>query len=165
MNAILQILLHTPLLRNYLKNGQFLANINPVVKNISIIESLGKFLDFYHKHSDVTSMLRKLKSCIGKILPIFKQTDQHDAQEFFCSLIDRLNFEISGNPLEKANNISVIDALFLGKITTIITCQNCNNISKNNESFYNLSLPIPEKVYFLIIIPKKERNNIKNKNY
>ena len=44
-----------------------------------------------------------------------------------------------------------IDEIFGGKIASTITCLNCNSKSELQESFLDLSLPIPvEKVIYLL---------------
>lgn len=46
---------------------------------------------------------------------------------------------------EDEKKISVMDDLFRGELTNCITCPCCGNVSEKRETFYYLSLPLPQE--------------------
>lgn len=82
MNAILQCVAHTPLLRNYYTSGLYHAHINKKQTGSGILaEVIADFFREYERTSDPVDSLRKIKTAIGKYIPQFQGYDQHDAQE------------------------------------------------------------------------------------
>ena len=49
--------------------------------------------------------------------------------------------------------ISIMDDLFCGELCTSITCPHCNNKSEKRETFYYLSVPLPQEVCFVSLTP------------
>ncbi|MDR3547953.1 MAG: ubiquitin carboxyl-terminal hydrolase family protein [Candidatus Pacebacteria bacterium] len=182
MNAILQCVTHTPLLRNYYTSGLYQAHVNKKVATTGILsEVVADFFREYEHANDPIDSLRKIKNAIGKYIPQFQGYDQHDAQEFLAMMLDKLITELTRNvamsafPLAKTapsgfnsgaspvksqqeskedskgaeteRKISVMDDLFCGELTNVITCPNCNKVSEKKESFYYLSLPLPQEVH------------------
>ena len=87
MNAILQCVTHTPLLRNYFVSGLFRHHINKLAtlsaKGI-LAEVVAEFIQEYEIANDPITTLRKIKTAIGKYIPQFQGYEQHDAQEVLC---------------------------------------------------------------------------------
>ena len=50
------------------------------------------------------------------------------------------------NKGEAELKVSVMDDLFCGELNTMITCPNCSNITTKKETFYYLSVPLPQEV-------------------
>ena len=84
MNAILQCIVHTPLLKNYFISGIFLNHINKkaIVNSKGVLaEIIAEFFREYVNTNDPIASLRKVKNTIAKCIPQFQGYDQHDAQE------------------------------------------------------------------------------------
>ncbi len=81
VNAIMQCFVHTPLLRSYLTTGVYRTHIDPTLRGDLMSNAVADFAVSYFKFSDVRPALRRLKVAVGKILPQFKASIQHDAQE------------------------------------------------------------------------------------
>eukprot|EP00826_Nyctotherus_ovalis_P001396 TRINITY_DN10214_c0_g1_i1.p1 TRINITY_DN10214_c0_g1~~TRINITY_DN10214_c0_g1_i1.p1 ORF type:complete len:204 (-),score=38.49 TRINITY_DN10214_c0_g1_i1:46-657(-) len=156
MNVVLQCLFHTPLFSNYLALMVYKDQIKGL-KNL-LLTSLTKLALVYKNEKSVEYDLRKLNTEVGKLLPIFMPVMQHDAQEFFSSVLDRINTELSKSKLKfpapqnanqlqgKSNGVecmTAVDLLFAGKTSTTVTCSKCKEQPKKEETFYHLCLPIP----------------------
>lgn len=63
--------------------------------------------------------------------------NQEDSQEFLTILIDQLE-----NSIKNSKYKFVFRDLFIGKFQNILTCQNCNNVGKQFENFYFLTVEV-----------------------
>lgn len=159
INVVLQCLFHTPLLSNYLALMMYKDEIKGL-KNF-LLTSLAKLALVYKNEKSVEYDLRKFNTEVGRLLPTFMPVMQHDAQEFFSAVLDRINTELSKSklkfqipqnakqPQDKSNGAvhkTAIDLLFAGKTSTTITCSKCKEQLTSLETFYHLCLPIPEMV-------------------
>lgn len=129
INATLQCLLSLPQFVNcfqQLKNG-FSSNL------ISLFEQmLSNPGTTYNPISFVNGFASKV--------PYFEKGSQQDAHEFLSFLIDILHDE----------NPKIIEKLFYGKIISETKCAICGNLSKSEELFSSISLPISssKNIYF-----------------
>ncbi|XP_048241529.1 ubiquitin carboxyl-terminal hydrolase 44-like [Haliotis rufescens] len=80
-------------------------------------------------------------------IPAFKGHSQHDAQEFLCELVEKVESEASTVPQceEKPNMMA---ELFQGELTSQVKCLACRNVSSRHEPFMDLSLEFPERYQF-----------------
>jgi len=96
-----------------------------------------------------------LLEALWKFVPRFRNSQQHDAQEFLSYLLDRLHHELTTNHLfdgvscngESAKNgyiNTVIHATFEGKLLSEVTCLRCKNSSKTYDPLLDLCLDIPK---------------------
>ncbi len=76
-----------------------------------------------------------------KKLPVFGGYQQQDAQEFMRALLDKMHEE-----LKEKKGRTLIMKMFQGYFVNMVTCRNCNQTSKKQEPFLDLSLSIPEGV-------------------
>jgi len=109
MNAILQCIVHTPLLKPYFTSGLFKQHISKKHASSSsdslLADIVSEFLKEYGKVNDPIVSLRKIKNVIGKYLPQFQGYDQHDAQEFLAMILDRLTEELTTTVKVPINNV------------------------------------------------------------
>ncbi|KAK3101502.1 hypothetical protein FSP39_004057 [Pinctada imbricata] len=84
-------------------------------------------------------------------IPTFKGHAQHDAQEFLCELLDKVQ-----NELECLVNseVDIINQLFKGQLVSQVKCLECNNISERTEPFMDLSLEFPERYQITLDNPR-----------
>ncbi|KAL1188764.1 Ubiquitin carboxyl-terminal hydrolase 2 [Cardamine amara subsp. amara] len=82
--------------------------------------------------------------------PQFRGYDQHDSHELLRCLLDSLSTEESA--LRKKRGVSdndekstLIDSVFRGETSSIVSCIECGHSSKVYEPFLDLSLPVPFK--------------------
>jgi ubiquitin C-terminal hydrolase len=83
INSILQCLVATPVLQDFLKNYAFSEKKEPIGYALS---SVAKALLNNERPSP-----QQFKKMIDLHLPQFSGFDQHDAQEFLNALLDKLN--------------------------------------------------------------------------
>lgn len=160
MNAILQCLMHTPLVSSYFTSGLYKNHINKKKGEETLAEIISEFACEYEKANYPAKLLWKIKSAIEKFVPHFQGYDQHDAQEFLSMLIDRLNDELTITASTEGSNVSskgseeqsktertsIMGDLFCGELCSAVTCPHCGNVSARREPFYYLSVPLPQRV-------------------
>lgn len=95
----------------------------------------------------------------------FRNSNQHDAHEFFIFIINDLNETFSK---QSKNNSSCIQELFQGTLSNETKCLSCENVSKRKENFMDLSIDIDQNISLTAAIKKfskKELMNQGNKFY
>ena len=179
MNASLQALVHTRLLRDYFLLNFYANDIN--VRNKHGYR--GKLAHVYAKLVHDIWNCRKgaispkyFYDVVSKVKDQFSGHDQQDAIEFLDFLIDGLSEDLchitdkpyivqpdsDDRPDSELANIwwdnhlkrdsSSIHSLFSGQYKSITTCSNCNFISARFEPFTVLQVPIPEELERSIVV-------------
>jgi ubiquitin C-terminal hydrolase len=146
MNSIIQCLVATPVLEDFLLDYSFSEKKEPIGFGLS---SMAKALLRNERPAP-----HQFKKMIDVHLPLFSGYDQHDAQEFLNVLLDKLNDEIAQKP-------TVVDYLFGGKITSHLSCNSCSALKNIEEKMYILSLPIPEpefNYFSIVVVPVTSRS-------
>jgi ubiquitin C-terminal hydrolase len=152
MNAILQCLIHTPLVKSYFISDLYRNHIKKKKNEETLADIISEFAREYERANYPAKILWKIKSAIEKYVPHFQGYDQHDAQEFLGMLIDKLNDELTvtrtteGSNSSENNKVSIMGDLFCGELCSMIECPYCKNVSEKKEPFYYLSVPLPLKV-------------------
>ncbi|ESQ36441.1 hypothetical protein EUTSA_v10006716mg [Eutrema salsugineum] len=79
--------------------------------------------------------------------PQFRGYDQHDSHELLRCLLDSLSTEESALRKKRGNDekLTLIDSVFGGETSSIVSCMECGHSSKVFEPFLDLSLPVPFK--------------------
>ena len=102
MNAVLQCLAHTDLFVEYFVEGMYKDDLrnhkNTNTKDISkgdVTEHLGKLLKCLWSHRYNSDISLSFKNVVGKYNSQYKGSAQHDAQEFFLWLLDRLHEDLN----------------------------------------------------------------------
>ncbi len=179
MNASLQALVHTKLLRDYFLLNYYANDIN--VRNKHGYR--GKLAHVYAKLVNDIWNCRKgtispkyFYEVVSKVKDQFSGHDQQDAIEFLDFLIDGLSEDLchitdkpyivqpdsDDRPDSELANIwwdnhlkrdsSAIHSLFSGQYKSITTCSNCNYVSARFEPFTVLQVPIPEELERSLVV-------------
>ncbi|ESO87012.1 hypothetical protein LOTGIDRAFT_166748 [Lottia gigantea] len=77
-------------------------------------------------------------------IPMFKGYSQHDAQEFLCELLDKLEDEVPELP-ETNHHSNILTDIFQGQLVSSVTCMKCDHQSSTYEPFLDLSLEFPDR--------------------
>lgn len=134
LNSVLQVLMHTPMLRNYFLSDQHLC---PFTKqpNQCIL------CDFSRIYQQAYALKVNVISC-QNLLKIFWDNTwymasalQHDAHECFIALLDIIHKQAilhnsNDKDIKHLENCScIIHKMFKGILQSDIVCQSCNNVS------------------------------------
>ncbi|KAG8197537.1 hypothetical protein JTE90_007273 [Oedothorax gibbosus] len=139
MNCIVQVLVHTPLLREYFLSDTHLCEMEDP-KYCLVCEMFVTFQEFYSGNPipHVPSRLVYLMWTHAKHLNGFQQQDAH---EFFIAILDILHKQCQGEvPDETKRCNCVIDQIFKGFYQSDIVCQECNHVSTTYDPFLDISL-------------------------
>ncbi|KAK5605802.1 hypothetical protein CRENBAI_005625 [Crenichthys baileyi] len=168
LNAVVQCLSHTRVLRNYCllksyKHEKFSKEEAKLMDTFSQV--LSGLWDVRDEDNVVNP--RQFYSIFKEAVPYFSGYSQQDAQEFLRFLLDKLHTEINRRPYvkrtgkdpeqtisEEANAMwkkhlerddSIIVDLFSGQLRSSLHCSVCSHYSNTFDVFCDLSLPIPKK--------------------
>lgn len=109
LSAILQLLLHTPLLSTYILTNTYKRSINLNVKDDLLLEALGDVSRAYARNENLEGELRRFSVAADRLLESSVNAMQCDAQELFDAILARLNKELSLNALkDSCANLSAI---------------------------------------------------------
>lgn len=76
-------------------------------------------------------------------IPMFKGYAQHDAQEFLCELLDKIQRELDSTPGQPSSKL--LDSIFQGQLVSKVQCLSCKNMSETYEPYMDLSLEFPDR--------------------
>lgn len=148
-NSVMQNLLALDRLKNYL--GNLDTSIGPVTISLKKLFSEVKM---ENRGKNVINP-RTLFGDICSKAPQFRGYQQHDSHELLCCLLDVLSTEEfdmkkqSRLPQEGGvphnQNVTFVDAVFGGQISSTVCCVECGHSSTVYEPFLDLSLPVPTK--------------------
>ena len=138
LNAIIQALIHTPMLRDYFLTERVTCDlmhgskkekpcIAPLFSNL--------FQDFYNGSKTPMSLHDLLYKMWVNAAHV-SGYDQQDAHEFFMAMILALHDHFHA---EKGKN-NIIDLLFLGSLESCVTCQVCGRKSITVDPIWDASL-------------------------
>jgi ubiquitin C-terminal hydrolase len=160
MNATLQCLSSTPILRNFFTSTDF--------RRTRLAGEFAKLLSQMTKSSRAAIKPKKFKKALELHAPMFSGDDHQDAHELLAVLLDGLHEELNrGSQSERAGegpvsdgsvewerhraeNCSVIAEVFDGQQRVTAECQNCQNQSVAFEPFRYLMLPVPASDHRLV---------------
>ncbi|XP_038062676.1 ubiquitin carboxyl-terminal hydrolase 8-like isoform X2 [Patiria miniata] len=174
MNSILQCLAQNKDLREYFLEGLHLKDINKrSPRQGSLVKSFAEVVKeiWFPKKKNVVAPTH-LQNVFQKVARHFGPGKQQDAQEFLCYLLGELHEEINiaakhrGKDPEIpddiseeakaklawdrycARNNSIFSRLFVGQLKSTLECQTCKNRSVTFDIFWDISVPVPERVKF-----------------
>lgn len=171
MNSAIQCLANTFPLLEYILNDAYLKDVNYKYSGMhgllmrTFVAVLKEMWSLQSRNRIIA--LSALKNEIGKIAPNFIGHSQQDAQEFLRLLLHGLRKEII-RPLNRLrpvipinsddedqaeyawfqylmmNKSKVVD-IFVGQLKSVLKCSTCGLRTVTFETFWDLSLPLPQK--------------------
>lgn len=173
MNAALQCLSHTPLLRAYCLSENYASEINrsnPLGSQGRMVEEFAFVLRQLWSEQYRWYAPKQFKKSLAKVKPQFQGNDQHDSQEFLAEMLDMLHEDVNrvvdkpyvvepdDDEIDKLSSVvagreawdryllrnrSVIVDLFQGQLMSERRCTTCDKRSLKFETFMYLSVPLP----------------------
>lgn len=150
MNCIVQVLMHTPLLRDYFLTECHKCKGKPGTCSVCEISEL--FQEFY-RGATVPLALDQLLCLIWTHAKHLANYKQQDAHEFFIATLDVLHhhcYESMPHPKTKTNNNKcpcIIDQIFTGGLRKDVVCQKCNSVSTTVDPISIISLDVRPITY------------------
>ncbi|KRT81449.1 Peptidase, partial [Oryctes borbonicus] len=175
MNSVIQCLSNTKPLLEYVRRDAYLSDINTSISSMkgALIKAFSQVIKelWSEDSSDRVVNTVSLKSQIQRFAPRFMGYAQQDAQEFLRYLLEGLHEDVNRvttkptpihteideklSDAEKASeswqrylrmdNSKIVD-IFVGQLKSTLKCTHCGHCSVTFDPFWDLSLPIPQKV-------------------
>lgn len=142
MSCIVQVLIHTPLLRDYFLSDRHLCTFSGTDQCI-VCEIERIFQENFSGDMNPISP-HKLLHMIWTHAHHLAGYEQQDAHEFFIAVLDLLH-----RHLIYKTNISpscctcIVDTIFTGKLQSDLVCQVCKGVSTTIDPFWDISLDLP----------------------
>ncbi|KAL7025402.1 hypothetical protein ACKWTF_013463 [Chironomus riparius] len=139
MNCIIQVLIHTPVLRDYFLSDRH----NCKLASCMVCEINNIFQEFYSGKSTPIS-LHDLLVLIWKNASHLAGYRQHDSHEFFIAILNLLHthFRDSSKGTQTDPCNCIIDEIFTGELLSDLVCTTCHHVSPTFEPFKDLSLDL-----------------------
>jgi len=173
MNAALQCLLHTRLLREYFES-EFSYDLNPDSKRSQEWGLGGKLaVTFADLVAEIAKNPRvvapeRIRRSMSQLKAEFAGWQQHDAQEFLTAFLEGLGEDLNRVPnkpyielkdsaerddvevaaecwnAQLRRDWSIVVALFFGQFKSTLRCTECSSVNSSFESFSIVQVPFPE---------------------
>ncbi|XP_055385636.1 ubiquitin carboxyl-terminal hydrolase nonstop [Condylostylus longicornis] len=159
MNCIIQVLVHTPLLRDYFSNGlpekDSCNNSINSNRECMVCEFSRLFQEFYSSESDPLP-LNHLLYLVWKHAKHLAGYAHKDAHEFFIAFLDLLHIHRhqsktqQHDPIADSNEIyptkcnCIICKIFTGSLQSDVVCTECHGVSTTIDPFWDISLDLGE---------------------
>eukprot|EP01083_Nonionella_stella_P021600 59862_1 len=116
--------------------------------NDSILTCLSSLFHQISNHKNRSGVLQP-RDFITKLREeneLFNNPHHQDAQEFLIYLLNQISDDLKGlkSPAEKCPKSTWIQSLFEGTLSSETQCLRCENVTKRDEQFIDLSLDIEE---------------------
>lgn len=136
---IAQVLIHTPVLRDYFLSDRHNCKLASCV----VCEINNIFQEFYSGKSTPIS-LHDLLVLIWKNASHLAGYKQQDAHEFFIATLNLLHthFRDSSKAAQSDPCNCIIDEIFTGELLSDLVCTTCHHVSPTFEPFKDLSLDL-----------------------
>ncbi|XP_011307545.1 ubiquitin carboxyl-terminal hydrolase 24 isoform X1 [Fopius arisanus] len=171
MNSVIQCLSNTRPLLEYLRNEQYLNDINTTTSSMkgALIKSFAQVIhELWEGSGERVVNTTALKSQIQRFAPRFMGYAQQDAQEFLRYLLEGLHEDVNRVTIKptpiltdipdhysdslkateswkrylRSEDSTIVD-VFVGQLRSSLTCTSCDHVSVTLDPFWDLSLPIP----------------------
>ena len=148
-NVVLQSFLHNPILRNfYLSDGHSSGSCD--VQSCLSCAMDDMFQEFYGSENTngytAANVLSGFWISEKKAFENLVTTKEQDAHEFFQFLAEELHERNGDGEKPKIGSEHscncIIHQTFYGKLQSTTTCQHCNGVTNQVQSFLDLSLPL-----------------------
>lgn len=159
LNSVLQVLIHTPMLRNYLLSDQHVCPFLKEPSRCIICEISRIYQQAYALKVNVISLQNLLKIFWDNTWYMASAL-QHDAHECFIAMLDIIHKQaIIQNENDKdikhlENCQCIIHKMFKGVLQSDIVCQSCNNVSSKIDIINDIP------IYFSMDVKGKYPTNI-----
>jgi len=142
MSCIVQVLIHTPLLRDYFLSDRHMCQATS--ENACIVCEISQlFQDFFCGQGSPLSP-HKLLYMIWTHAHHLAGYEQQDAHEFFIATLDLLHRHlIYRTSIQPSQCSCVVDTIFTGKLQSDVVCQVCQGVSTTIDPFWDISLDLP----------------------
>ncbi|XP_053617515.1 ubiquitin carboxyl-terminal hydrolase 32 isoform X2 [Plodia interpunctella] len=174
MNAALQALWNTSVLRRYFNSGMHLYEVNttnPLGTKGALALRFGELCKEVWSLGARSVAPLRMRWCVSRHARALAGGGQHDAQELLAWLLDALHEDLNragaahrlhapdsaGRPDQvvaaeaweqyTARNQSIITDLFYGQLKSKVRCDTCGHESVRFDAFNMLSLPLPMECY------------------
>jgi len=142
MSCIVQVLIHTPLLRDYFLSDRHICTFSSPDQCIGC-EISRIFQENYNDDMSPFSP-HKLLHMIWTHAHHLAGYEQQDAHEFFIAVLDLLHRHL----IHKTNILPsscscIVDTIFTGKLQSDLVCQVCQVVSTTVDPFWDISLDLP----------------------
>ncbi|XP_063987640.1 ubiquitin carboxyl-terminal hydrolase 2-like isoform X2 [Diachasmimorpha longicaudata] len=173
MNSVIQCLSNTRPLLEYLRNDQYLSDINITTSSMkgALIKSFAQVIcELWEDSGERAVNTTALKSQIQRFAPRFMGYAQQDAQEFLRYLLEGLHEDVNRVTVKptpiltdisdhysdslkateswkrylRSEDSTIVD-VFVGQLRSSLTCTTCDHVSVTLDPFWDLSLPIPAR--------------------
>ncbi|UYV60530.1 USP22 [Cordylochernes scorpioides] len=145
MNCIVQVLTHTPLLRDFFLADRHVCQFQGEPAMCLVCEMARLFQEFYSGKSTPHIPFRLLH-LVWTHARHLAGYEQQDAHEFFIATLDVLHRHCKGTNGLSASNPHhcncIIDQIFTGGLQSDVICQTCKSISTTIDPFWDISLDL-----------------------
>ena len=130
-NAVIQCILHLDDFGSSLTHirGLGRSSLARIIRDI--------FMKTIQANSRIIFELSELRELMGNSNKAWKSKHQQDAHEFLISLLDNLNDELKSRPRHNP-----VELYMTGKLLSRTSCSVCRTISKKEDLFTTLCLPV-----------------------
>jgi len=140
MNCIVQVLIHTPVLRDYFLSDQHNCESNG---NCLVCEVSKLFQAFYSGATSSPISLHDLLYLIWLNCSHLAGYKQQDAHEFFIATLNLLHTHLTNDARTHGMACNcIIDEIFTGELQSELVCTTCKGVSPTIEPFVDLSLDL-----------------------
>ncbi|CAO1426663.1 unnamed protein product [Diamesa hyperborea] len=150
MNCIVQVLIHTPILRDYFLSDRHNCD-RPLTCLVCEVSKL--FQEFYSSEKGAPISLHGLLHLIWNNARHLAGYEQQDAHEFFIATLDLLHthcknakaggkVENYGSQQHSGTCNCIIDEIFTGELQSDVVCQKCKGVSTTIDPFWDISLDL-----------------------
>lgn len=159
LNSVLQVLMHTPMLRNYVLSDQHVCPFLKEPSRCILCEISRIYQQAYALKVNVIS-LQKLLKIFWDNTWYMASALQHDAHECFIAILDIIHKQaIIQNENDKdikhlENCQCIIHKMFKGVLQSDIVCQSCSNVSSKIDIINDIP------IYFSMDVKGKYPTNI-----
>ena len=142
MSCIVQVLIHTPLLRDYFLSDRHMCQATQ--ENACIVCEISQlFQEFFCANRSPFSP-HKLLYMIWTHAHHLAGYEQQDAHEFFIATLDLLHRHlIYKTSIQPSSCSCIVDTIFTGKLQSDVVCQVCRGVSTTIDPFWDISLDLP----------------------
>jgi len=142
MSCIVQVLIHTPLLRDYFLSDRHICQAT--AENACIVCEISKLFQEFFCGDRTPFSPHKLLYMIWTHAHHLAGYEQQDAHEFFIATLDLLHRHlIYRTNIPPSSCTCIVDTIFTGKLQSDVVCQVCKGVSTTIDPFWDISLDLP----------------------